>query len=103
MSKCFRESKSSGGRVKVELDLSNYATKSDLKNATGVNISNFSKNIDLATLKLNVGKLDIDKLEKLPIDLSSLKGKANELDIGKIKATPLHLKTDSRVGEPNSF
>ena len=103
MSKCFRESKSSGGRVKVELDLSNYATKSDLKNATGVNISNFSKNIDLATLKLNVDKLDIDKLEKLPIDLSSLKGKANELDIGKIKATPLHLKTDSRVGEPNSF
>ena len=103
MSKCFRESKSSGGRVKVELDLSNYATKSDLKNATGVNISNFSKNIDLATLKLNVDKLDIDKLEKLPTDLSSLKGKANELDIGKIKATPLHLKTDSRVGEPNSF
>ena len=103
MSKCFRESKSSGGRVKVELDLSNYATKSDLKNATGVNVSNFSKNIDLATLKLNVDKLDIDKLEKLPIDLSSLKGKANELDIGKIKTTPLHLKTDSRVGEPNSF
>ena len=103
MSKCFRESKSSGGRVKVELDLSNYATKSDLKNATGVNISNFSKNVDLATLKLNVDKLDIDKLEKLPIDLSSLKGKANELDIDKIKATPLHLKTDSRVREPNSF
>ena len=43
MSECFPEPKSSGGKLKVELDLSNYATKSDLKNATGVNISKFAK------------------------------------------------------------
>ena len=44
MSEYFPESKSSGERVKVELDLSNYATKTDLKNATGVDTSDFAKN-----------------------------------------------------------
>ena len=45
MSEYFPEPKSSGGRVKVELDLSNYATKADLKNATGVDTSKFTKNV----------------------------------------------------------
>ena len=43
VSEHFPESKSSGGRVKIELDLSNYATKSDLKNVTGVDTSKFAK------------------------------------------------------------
>ena len=42
----------------------NYATKSDLKNGTDVDASDLARNIDLASLKLNVYKLDIDKLEK---------------------------------------
>ena len=41
MSEYFPESKSLGGRVKVELDSSNYATKADFKNATGVDTSSF--------------------------------------------------------------
>ena len=57
----FREPKSSEGRVKVELDLSNYATKADLKNATGVDTSKFVEKVDLANLKCNVDKLDINK------------------------------------------
>ena len=64
MSKYFPEPKSSGRRVKVELDLSNYATKTDLKNATVVDTSKFAKNVDLANLKSNVDKLDIDKMKK---------------------------------------
>ena len=52
MSKYFPEPKSSGGKVKVELDLSNYATKADLKNATGVDTSKFAKKVDLANLKI---------------------------------------------------
>ena len=48
MSEYFPEPKSLEGRVKVELDLSNYATKADLKNETGVDISSFAKKIDLA-------------------------------------------------------
>ena len=45
MSEYFPEPKSSRGRVKVELDLSNYATKVDLKNETGVVTSKLAKNL----------------------------------------------------------
>ena len=38
--------------MKVGLDLSNYATKADLKNATGVDTSDFAKITDLANLNL---------------------------------------------------
>ena len=64
--------------MKVELDLSNYATKADLKNATGVDTSKFAKKIDLVNLKSNVDKLDIDKLKNVPSGLSSLKSKADK-------------------------
>ena len=47
--------------MKVELDLFNYSTKTDLLNATGVSTSSFAKQVDLANLKANVDKLDIDK------------------------------------------
>ena len=69
MSEYFSEPKSSGANVKVELDLSNYATKTDLKNATGVDTSSF------ANLKSNADKLDIDKLKNVPTNLSNLKSR----------------------------
>ena len=50
----FPEPKSSGGRVKVELNLSNYATKAVLKNATGIDTSKFAKKLDVANLKSDV-------------------------------------------------
>ena len=56
MSEYFPESTSSGGEVKVELDLSNYAIKGDLKNAIGVDKSKFAKKVNLANLKSNVDK-----------------------------------------------
>ena len=49
-----------GGIVKVELDLFKYITKSDLKNATGVDTSKFPKKVDSESLKSNVDKLHID-------------------------------------------
>ena len=52
MIKYFPEPKSSIGRVKVELDLFNYAKKADLKNATGVATSKFARKVDLASLKI---------------------------------------------------
>ena len=58
--------------MKVELDLSNYATKVDLKNATDVDTSKFAINVDLANLKSNVDKLDSDKLKKVPSNSSNL-------------------------------
>ena len=49
---------------KVELDLSYYVTKGDLKSAAGADTSGFVKKTDLANLKPDVDKLDIDKLKK---------------------------------------
>ena len=63
MSEYFPEPKSLGERVKVELDLSNYSTETDFKNATGVDESKFAKKVDFANLKSNADKLDIDKLK----------------------------------------
>ena len=60
MSGYFPKPNSLGTNVKVELDLSNYATKSDLKNASGVDTSSFAKKTDLAKLKSDVDKLNID-------------------------------------------
>ena len=91
MSEYFPELKSSGERVKVELDLSNYATKADLKNATGVDTSKFAKKVDLASLKSNVDKLDIDKLKNVPTNLSNLKSKVDKLDVDKLVPVPVNL------------
>ena len=63
MSGYFPGPKSLGERVKVELDLSNYATKTELRNATDVDTSFFAKITDLANLKSNVNKSHIDKLK----------------------------------------
>ena len=60
MSEYFPKPNSLGTNVKVELDSSNYATKSDLKNASGVDTSSFAKKTDLAKLKSDVDKLNID-------------------------------------------
>ena len=57
--------------MKVELDLSNYATKADLKNTTGIDKSKFAKKVDLAKLQSDVDKLDIDKLKNVPTGLNS--------------------------------
>ena len=60
--------KSFGGNI----NLSNYATKTDLKNVTHVDTSSFALKINLASLKTKVDKLDIDKLAPVPVDLSKL-------------------------------
>ena len=77
--------------MKVELDFSNYATKADLKNATGVDTSDFSIKTDLANLKPDVDKLDIDKLKDVPNNLSNLKSKVDKLDVDKLVPFPVDL------------
>ena len=61
-----------GGNIKVKVDLSNYATKPDLKNVTHVVTSRFVLKSNLASLKTEVDKLDIDKSVPVPVDLSKL-------------------------------
>ena len=97
MSEYFLEPKSLRRGVKVELDLSNYATKVDLKNATGVDISKFAKKVDLANLKFNVDKLDIDKLKNVPTNLSNSKSKVDKLDVDKLIPVPVDLSKLNNV------
>ena len=63
---------SAGGNINVKVDLSNYATKTDLKNVTHVDASRFALKTNLASLKTEVDKLDIGKLATVPVDLSKL-------------------------------
>ena len=64
--------RSFGGNINVKVDLSNYATKVDLKNVTQVDISNFALKKNLAGLKTEDDKLGIDKLAPVSVDLSKL-------------------------------
>ena len=61
-----------GGDIDVKVDLSNYATKTDLKNISHVDVSSFALKSNLANLKTEVDKLDIDKLAPVSVDLSNL-------------------------------
>ena len=61
-----------GGNINVKVDLSNYATKINLKNVTHVDTSSFALKTNLARLKTEVDKLDIEKLAPVPFDLSKL-------------------------------
>ena len=69
---CPKPLKSLGGNIKVKVDLSNYATKIDLKNITHVDTSSFASKINLASIKTEVDKLDIDKLVTAAAHLSKL-------------------------------
>ena len=64
--------RSFGGNINVKVDLSNYATKTDLKNVTHVDTSSFALKTNLASLKTEVDKLDIDKMARGLDDLSKL-------------------------------
>ena len=61
-----------GGDINVRADLSNYATKTDIKNIPHVDTSSFALKSNLANLKTEVDKLDIDKLVPIAADLSKL-------------------------------
>ena len=72
MSTYYPPYKSSSNNIKVELDLTNYATKDDVKNITHVDVSSFASKTNLAALKTEVYKIDADKLKTLPVDLAKL-------------------------------
>ena len=60
------------GDIDVKVDLSNYATKADIKNISHVDTSSFALKTNLANLKTEFDKWDIDKLVPIPVDLSKL-------------------------------
>ena len=68
MSKYFpKPFRSFGGNINVKVDISNYATKTDLKNVTYVDTSRFALKTNLASLETEVDKLDIGKLAPVPV------------------------------------
>ena len=78
----YPRSKSSSNNVKVELDLTNYATKNDLKNMMHVDVSSFASKTNLVALKSEVDKINVDKLKPAPVDLAKLNN-ATENDLVK--------------------
>ena len=84
--------KSSSNNVKVELDLTNYATKTDLKNIAHVDVSSFASKTNLAALKSEVDKIDTDKLKTAPADLAKL---TNAIENDVVKKTDYNTKVTS--------
>ena len=84
--------KSSSNNVKVELDLSNYATKNYLKNITHVDVSSFASKTNLAALKTELDKIDTDKLKTTPTDLAKL---TNAMENDVVKKTDYNTKVTS--------
>ena len=84
--------KSSSNNINVELDLSNYATKNDLKNITHVDVSSFASKTNLASLKTDVDKIDVDKLKAVPVDLAKL---TNAVENGLVKKSVYNTKVTS--------
>ena len=88
--------KSSSNNIKVELDLTNYATKTDLNNITHVDTSSFASKTNLAALKTEVHKIDIDKLKTAPVDLAQL---TNAVQNDLVKKTVYNTKVTSIEGQ----
>ena len=72
------------GDINVKVNLSNYVTNTDIKNILHIDTSSFALKSNLASLKTEVDKLDIDKLKSLPNNLSGLKSKVDKLHIDKL-------------------
>ena len=78
MSQCFpKPYEPFGGDINVKVNLSNYATKLDLKNATGTDTSKLELKSNLANLKAEIDKIVKDKLKTVPADLSKASNVVN--------------------------
>ena len=82
----------STNNIKVELDLANYATKDDLKNITHADVSSYATKTNLAALKAEVDKIDVDKLKTVPVDLDKL---SNVVENDVVKKTDYNAKVTS--------
>ena len=92
MSTYYPPYKSSSQNIKVELDFANYATKDDVKNITHVDVSSFASKTNLAALKTETDKIDVDKLKTAPVDLAEL---TNAVENDLVKKTDYNTKVTS--------
>ena len=82
----------SSNNIKVELDLANYTTKTDLKNNAHTDVSSFAGKTNLAALNSEVDKIDADKLKTVPVDLAKL---SNVVNNDVVKKTDYNIKVTS--------
>ena len=92
MSQYYPPYKSSSNNIKVEPDLANYATKTDLKNITHIDVSSFASKTNLAALKTEVDKIDADKIKTTSTDLAKLN---NAVEHDVVKKTDYNTKVTS--------
>ena len=92
MTQYYPPYRSSSNNIKVKLDLVNYATKTDLKNITHVDVSSFANKANLAALKAEVDKIDADKLKTTPADLAKI---TNAIENDVVKKTDYNVKVTS--------
>ena len=83
---------SSHNNIKVELDLANYATKTDLNNITHVDVTSFASKTNLAALKTEVDKIDADELKTTPAELTKF---TNAIKNDVVKNTDYNAKVTS--------
>ena len=95
MSKFFPPYRGVSNDIKVELDLSNYATKYDIKNITHVDVSSYATKTNLAALKTEVDKIDVDKLKTVPADLAKLSNVVKNDVVKKTTYNTLKNKVDA--------
>ena len=86
--------RSSSNNIKVELDLSNYATKDDVNNITHVDVSSYATKTNLASLKTEVDKIDTDKLKTVPADLAKL---SNFVKNNVVKKTDYNANIEAQI------
>ena len=94
MSKYFLPYNNSSENIKLELDLSNYATKKVIKDITPIDASGFASKTNLATLKTEIDKIDTDKLKTVPIDLTKLTNAVKNEVVEKTDYNALKSKVD---------
>ena len=92
MSAYYPPYKSSSHNIKVELDLANYPTKTDLNNKMHVDVSSFASKTNLAALKTEADKIDADKLKTTPTNLANL---TNAVEHDIVKKTDYNTKVTS--------
>ena len=92
MNKYYPPYKSSSNNIKVELDLANYTTKTDLNSITHVDVSSFASKTNLAALKTEVDKIDANELKATSTDLAKL---TNAVEHDVVKKTDYNTKVTS--------
>ena len=84
-----------GGDINVKVDLCNYATKTDLKNVSHVDVSNFALKSNLASLKTEIDTIDADKLKTVQVDLAKLNNVVKNDVVKKTEYNKLVTKVDN--------